>query len=354
MKVFFVSEGPNGCGLYRAEIPIRYLPTHGIEARLGHIGSTDAEILWGDVIVVQKQYELSFLRRVESFKKRGKKVIYELDDDVFSLPSWNPAHAFYMRIRQNVIRYLKAADAVICSTPFLAQQMRKHNPTVYVCPNSLDFGELDRMGTAPQMISALDRNCNKISTDEFFTRCEGRTVIGWLGSPTHKKDLQLIVPCLKRITRQYGNKVMIVMGGAAHKETVEATSHDQIMFLEMVPPRTYLRYLASLPIDIGLAPVADHLFNYSKSNLKVIEYMACGFVPVASNLITYNATIRDGDNGFLCRNPAEWIQTVRKLVDNPELRGNVKQNGARYVRARFDIAQVVGTWAGVFKTVHGG
>jgi len=45
---------------------------------------------------------------------------------------------------------------------------------------------------------------------------------------------------------------------------------------------------------------------------------------------------------------------VRKLVDNPKLLWNVRQNGNRYVRSRFDIATVVGTWAGVFKTIHGG
>ena len=353
MKVLFISEGPNGCGLIRAEIPLRYLPHHGLDVKLTHSRCSDEELRWGDVIVVQKQFELGLYRRLEDVKRRGAKIIYELDDDVFNIPSWNPAHAFYQRVRQNILKYLKLADAVTVSTAFLGKQMRKHCGNIHVLPNSLDFQELDRLGPAPQMISALDRNCAKISTDEFFDRCEGRVVIGWLGSPTHKKDLQLIVPALKRITRQYPNKVMVVMGGAAHKETVKATGHDPIMFLEMVPPRTYLRYLASLPIDIGLAPVADHLFNYSKSNLKALEYMAAGFVPVTSNLITYNTTIKNGDNGFMCRNPAEWISTVRKLVDSPELRHNLQQNGARFVRQRYDIANTVTQWVEVYKSVGG-
>ena len=351
MKALFISEGPNGCGLYRSEIPIRYLSQHGVEGKLSYIGCSNEELAWADVLIVQKQFDLAFLKRIESWQRKGKKVIYELDDDLFNIPTWNPAHPFYQRVRQNVLRYLKMADALIVSTDFLAKQMRKYIKPVFVCPNSLDFQELDKLGPAHQVISALDRNSKKVSTEDFYKRCEGKTVIGWLGSPTHKKDLEIVVPALKRVARQYKDQVMILMGGAAHRETVKATSYDQIMFLEMVPPRTYLRYLAALPIDIGLAPVADHLFNYSKSNLKAIEYMAVGYVPVVSNLITYNTTVQNGKNGFVCNGPAQWIQTLRKLINDPALCKTVQLQGDLFVRSRFDAAVVAGVWATAIRSV---
>lgn len=351
MRVLFISEGPNGCGLYRVEIPLRYLPGHGIEGRMTHVHCSDEELMWADVLVVQKQFEMSFYQRLEKAKRAGKKIIYELDDDVFNLPSWNPAYPFYQRIKPNVIRFLKLADACTASTDFLADRLRKYNTRVYTLPNCIDFNELDRDGSNPGVISPLDQRCKKITLDEYRQRCQGKVVIGWLGSPTHKKDLQILVPVIKRITRQYKDRVMFVMGGCVHRDTAATTPYESIMFLEMVPPRTYMRYLAALDFDIGMAPVTDHLFNYSKSNLKVIEYMAAGFVPVASNLITYNTTIQNGKTGFLCRTPQEWMKTLRVLIESDALRGDIRERSGAYVRQKFDISTNAHKWADVYRSI---
>jgi len=351
MKVLFISEGPNGCGLYRAEIPIRYLPGVGIDARLSHVNALDHELEWADVLVVQKQYERHFYQKVLNYKRAGKKIVYEIDDDVFNIPPWNPAHIHFHRIKGNIIQYLRLADAVTVSTPYLKNQISKYNRNVHVCPNSIDFEELDREGPAPDQISALDKRCARLTLDDYRDRLQGRFVIGWLGSPTHKRDLQVVTPALKVICDRYGDRVVVVMGGCASKDLIRITPYDQMVFLEMVPPRIYLRYLASIGLSVGLAPVYNHVFNYSKSNLKVLEYMASGYVPIASDLVTYNTTVRNGHTGFLCNTPGSWVSAISKLIEKPALLQTLRQNGDDYVRENFDIKKTVLKWASVFKTL---
>jgi glycosyltransferase involved in cell wall biosynthesis len=352
MKVLFVSEGPNGCGLYRVELPLRYLSDYGVEGKLTHVNCSDNELRWADVVVVQKQTDMNFYTRLSRMKALGKRIVYELDDDVFNVPSWNPAYTFFQRVRPNLLKYLQLADAVTASTAFLGERLRKHNPNVYVLPNSLDFQELDREGPYPDIASPLDKQCKRLTWDQYKQRCEGRVVIGWAGSPTHKKDLQILVPVIKRLSRQYPGKVLFVMGGCVHRETATTTPYGSLVYMEMVPPRVYLRYTASLGWDIGLAPVADHLFNYSKSNLKVIEYMASGYVPVASDLVTYNTTIQHGKTGYLCKTPQDWMRTLRVLIENKSVREEVRNNAAPYVRQKFDIATNARMWADAYRSVR--
>ena len=44
-----------------------------------------------------------------------------------------------------------------------------------------------------------------------------------------------------------------------------------------VPIERYPRALAALDLDLALAPVEQNLFNECKSNLRLLEYGACGF-----------------------------------------------------------------------------
>ena len=52
-----------------------------------------------------------------------------------------------------------------------------------------------------------------------------------------------------------------------------------------VPIERYPRALAALDLDLALAPVEQNLFNECKSNLRLLEYGACGFPVVCSDAL---------------------------------------------------------------------
>lgn len=361
MKILYIADGFSGCSLYRMEIPHKYLSKYpNIETRIIHrsgipkqistLCTTLDELKWADIIVIQQCFDPTFLEQIKQVKSQGVKIIYELDDDIYNLPTWNPAHAFYQRVRSVIDEYIFIADALTVTTQHLKQQLSSRHDKIYVCPNSIDFEEIDR-GHIVDVISPLDKECNHLPTDEFFQRCRDKIIIGWLGSTSHKKDLEILIPVLKRITYQYHDRVMVLMGGCTHNEIVRTISYDNVMFLEMVEPNIYLRYLKSLPLDIGLAPLDDILFNKSKSNLKILEYMSIGAVPVASNLNTYNDTITNNTTGYLCNTSIDFIQSIRSLIENPDVLYQMKRKCNVYVREHFDIEKNIKTWISAYKEV---
>ena len=64
----------------------------------------------------------------------------------------------------------------------------------------------------------------------------------------------------------------------------------------------------------------DDLWSRGKCGLKVLQYQAAG-LPVVANPVGCQAEmIRPGENGFLATTPDEWVDAVRQLAGDPELR----------------------------------
>lgn len=54
---------------------------------------------------------------------------------------------------------------------------------------------------------------------------------------------------------------------------------------------SYPAALARLDLDLAVAPVEQNLFNECKSNLRLLEYGACGFPVVCSDLECYKGDL---------------------------------------------------------------
>ena len=52
-------------------------------------------------------------------------------------------------------------------------------------------------------------------------------------------------------------------------------------------PEAFTRMLERLDLDLGLAPLADTVFNASRSNIKLLSYTAAGISCVASDVAPY-------------------------------------------------------------------
>ena len=81
----------------------------------------------------------------------------------------------------------------------------------------------------------------------------------------------------------------------------------------MVAPPDYPARLASLELDVAVAPLVDHPFNRAKSALKVLEYGMLGLPVVCSDLEPYRAApvTRVADAA------EAWIAALRALAQDP-------------------------------------
>src|SRR3990167_4592119 len=86
MKVLFISPLVNACSYYRCTLPARHLRKKGLaEARV--VSSIAKEYMdWADLVVVQRVVGDLMYHIIKYCKLVGKKVVYELDDNIFMYP----------------------------------------------------------------------------------------------------------------------------------------------------------------------------------------------------------------------------------------------------------------------------
>ena len=89
--------------------------------------------------------------------------------------------------------------------------------------------------------------------------------------------------------------------------------------------------------DIGLAPLPDDPFTRGKCGFKILQYAAAG-LPVVASPVGVNAQyVIDTVTGFLARDISQWIESVSRLVMEPDLRDTMKSAATEQV-IRFDTA----------------
>ena len=70
----------------------------------------------------------------------------------------------------------------------------------------------------------------------------------------------------------------------------------------------YPAKLASLNLDLALAPLEDNLFNRCKSNLRLLEYGICGFPVICSDIQPYRC---DLPVTRVRNRYKEWVDAIR-------------------------------------------
>ena len=81
-------------------------------------------------------------------------------------------------------------------------------------------------------------------------------------------------------------------------------------------------------IDIGLYPLSEDKWALGKGGLKVMQYMSIGIPSVATNHGTACNIINQGESGFLVNTKEEWLQAIKNLIEDSDLRYKIG-NSAR-------------------------
>ena len=294
----------------RLNEPNRFLSTvPGFEARAeqGSIRIETAEA-YPDRILIRQRTTLDDradgLRMIRDIIGRGYLLLYEMDD---SPSRWAAAH------EKTGWLDFAGSHAVQVSTPALAEEIRPHNPEVRVFLNHLEYLPEKRI---------------------YDDRPEAPVTI-FFGALNREEDWTDIMPVLNQMARHYGERLRFrVLAdqkffGALqtpHKEFVGSKDYYEGRY---VPYPVYLQTLRSA--DIALLPLHDTLFNRAKSDLKFIESAGHGAAVLASPTV-YRATVRDGETGFLYRDPREFRERLTLLIEDSARRRSLADAAYEYVK----------------------
>jgi hypothetical protein len=131
--------------------------------------------------------------------------------------------------------------------------------------------------------------------------------VGWGGGTSHTGDLLLI----KAVVQALASEVHWVFFGMCPDE-LRPYIHE---YHASVPLEDYPAKLTSLDLDLAVAPLEQHIFNDCKSNLRLLEYGACGFPVVCTETRSYRGTLPVtlvSTNGT-----EEWIAAIRAHLADP-------------------------------------
>lgn len=377
------SDRFGGVGKFRSTDPHKYIQEHYADEFDIEINyelpkkNLDQYLSQFDVIQLHKQLDKD-CQIMDMIKFLGIPVIVDIDD-YFYLGNDHPMSisAKKEKWHEPIINHLKMADYVTTTTPIYAKELKKYNKNVAVFPNAVNPDE-------PQF--AVPKNPSD------------KLRVGLICGSSHLEDIKLI----GRILPQLRDNVQLVLCGfdtrgtrtIYHQDTgkverrpiepkesvwyeyekiltdnykkISPEHKDFLMkFMTVDDPfvnepyrrmwtRDITKYATHYQnVDVLLAPLKENAFNEKKSELKEIE---AGFTHTAliaqkfgaytinlTDMLEYGGKINENATSILIdsrKNHKDWVKSINKLADNPELVKKLQDNLHKFVVEHYTLDKV--------------
>jgi len=212
--------------------------------------------------------------------------VFELDDLITNIPIMSSQKKIFVEQKDVNKRFRKAVslfDRFVVSTEYLAEAYRGYCGEIRVLPNYLEKARWG--GLTPQR------------------RGGARARVGWAGSATHAGDLRLIIDVVKATAEEVD---WIFFGMCP-----DAIRHLVKEFHEPVKLKDYAAKMASLDLDLAIAPLEDIPFNHGKSHLRLLEYGVLGYPVICTDITPYRGAypVTRVPNKF-----KHWVEAIRSHV----------------------------------------
>jgi glycosyltransferase involved in cell wall biosynthesis len=336
MRVLFLTkygEKAASCR-YRFLQYLPYLTAHGVECtvsplfddryleykfRSGHARAADVVAAFARrtlAILSSVRFDLVVLH-VEAFpylppfferalRLLGTKYVYDYDDAIFHNYDLHKNALVRFLLKDKIAAAIAGATTVIAGNPYLAQYARRVNQNVQIIPTVVDLARYlpaARPADAP------------------FT-------VGWIGSPSTSEYLKALAAPLKILCSEGECRIRLVGAGGLSLPELP---------LENIPWSEQAEIAEIQQFDVGIMPLPDEPWACGKCGFKLIQYMGCG-IPVVASPVGVNREIVDhGKNGFLAQDGGQWLEALRSLRDDHELRRRMGEAGRHKVEQNYSL-----------------
>lgn len=255
------------------------------------------------VIVLRKTFPAILLWLL---RRASRRLVFEFDDAIFCNTDGSPSRTRMSRFAAMV----RACDHVIVGNDFLRRQATAFNPAVTIIPTCLDV--------ARYLIDA-DKPANTID-------------LVWIGSHSTKKYLSAAMESLAKAAERLPQLRLKIIADfdlpGRGIQTVPVTWSFSCEAHELASAH------------IGIAPMRDDDWSRGKCALKVLQYMAAGLPVISSNVGANAEIITDGVDGFLASVETDWVRSIERLAEDPELRGRLGAAGRQLAQADYSAPTI--------------
>jgi UDP-glucose:(heptosyl)LPS alpha-1,3-glucosyltransferase len=217
--------------------------------------------------------------------------------------------------------YRNPGVSLVAVSSLVAAQLKSHfqREDATVIPNAVDT-----LRFTPQA-----RMAKRIVARRSLSYAENDFVLLLIGNDWKKKGLDTI---LKTLCLSTNLPIRLLVVGSDdpnffHTLLGQLALQNCVRFEK--PSADVLYFYAAADLYVG--PSLEDAFN-----LPILEAMACGLPVIASAQAGASEIIRDGETGFILRNPQDHVQLshlIRRIYLDPTLRQGVGESASRYVLA---------------------
>jgi len=331
----FCPASIDACGSWRMFYPKLYIPGARFLFTEGPPPLND--LSEADVAVVQRMMVDGNIRWIEIVRSLGIKLIYDLDDNLWQMSSYNLSKRIFGK--KETLKGLEAcaewADVFTVSTNTLRKVVDRQ------------WGGLRNVATKKRIPVMT---CENRVPLPLYCKQEGIShehegvIIGFAGSNTHTGDMMFIWDLLHKMLDEYPQVRVEVVGQPPPKYFF---NHPRVKVKPWVHISEYPARTATWNWDIILAPLEDHKFNLSKSSIRMQEAGALQRPCLASSYGPYDEFVEKAKpelKWLLCIGSAQWERKLRALIESEELRKEMGQLMYDNVVNNFRIEQSVAEW----------
>jgi glycosyl transferase family 1 len=246
----------------------------------------------------------------------GGRRIFDVDDAIWLLRD----SGFSEKI-------VALCDGVIAGNQWLASHYEKLGKQLWIVPTSVD-------------------------TDVWVPATTARTnrwIIGWIGTASNLRYLQMIEEPLAQFLNQ-------------HPGTLLRVVCDRRPGFRLIPPELW-EFIKWSPgsevqsmqaMSVGLMPLEDSQWALGKCAFKMLLYMACGLPVVASPVGVNRELLQREEIGFAALTPDDWFASLHRLFADQALSSRLGTAGRKLVEAEYSVKVNILRLAKIFQQVSRG
>mgnify|MGYP006417985301 FL=1 len=267
-----------------AKIDYAYMPTFDMKPEFRLPTLTEFERWKPDSILLPTtvtNQHLEFIKHIDQYSSVFK--VFDLEDLKTVVPDKNSRKSILFPNMERRLRdALSYCDRLIVTTEPIKQAHQDLIDDIQIVPIYL---EKSRWGNVVSL------------------RKQGlKPRVGWVGAPQHLGDLELIFDVVKAT---YKSVDWVFMGMCPEElKDYVAEAHGYVMFED------YSEKMASLDLDLAIAPLEIHPFNEAKSHLRLLEYGAMGWPVVCTDIYPY----QNGPVKRVKNTKEAWVEAIMERV----------------------------------------
>ena len=262
-----------------------------------------------DLLYIEKELFQWIPGPIERLLLSGTRYVLDYDDAIFHTYDQHRFGVVRSILGSKIAGLMQRAQLVIVGNEYLAQYAATAGARrIAVVPTAVDLTRYEE---------------RKWPDRAPFT-------VGWIGSPSTTRYLNLVAPALADACGD-GGRVLLV---GAREIALPGARVTRVPWAE----ETEVDHIRTF--DLGIMPLPDEPWARGKCGYKLIQYMACG-IPVVASPVGVNAQIvAPGVNGFLPTTLEQWRDALLTLRARADLRRSMGEAGRRTVEDGYSSAVV--------------